>query len=490
MIPNADFVVWFPIEDLSPGSDLTSDAIFVNDKWDFNSRWQFNIGARYDKNDSQDPSGTTVAKDSKLSPRMGITFDPWANGRLRLNATYGVYTGRLAETVASGGQAFGTPASISFFYGGPEIINVPAAQATKAFFDWFNANGGTTRTARSVSIPGVNVKLAGTLATPNVEELSFGASTQIGNGFLRADYIHRDWRDFYSQDRNLTIGRTVDPLGRAVDLQLIANSNDFTREYDAIQLQGQYRFLNRFSFGANYTWSELIGDIVGETSGAGPVTTGSDASLPEYTAFAENRPVGFLTTDQTHKLRAWVGVDFATVIGNFNVSVLERYDSGSPYSMSSTIDNRTSANFYGIGQAGGVANPGYVTTPASVTYFFSDRGEFRFNGSSATDLAVNYSSNPVWLRGVSFYAQGELLNVFGANALISHSTGIETHLNNAAACTATPTAAGCLQRFNPMAGDKPIEGVHWRKNVNFGRALSSADYQTPRTYRVSLGLRF
>lgn len=490
VVPNADFVVWFPIENLSPGSDLNSDAIFLNDKWDLNSKWQFNIGARYDKNDSVDTAGSTVAKDSKLSPRLGATYDVFANGRLRLNANYGVYTGRLAETIASGGSAFGTPASISFFYAGPPIDNVPAAEASRLFFEWFNANGGTTRTARSVSIPGVNVKLAGTLVTPNVEEYSIGASTQIGAGYLRADYIHRDWQDFYSQDRNLQIGRVNDPLGRPTDLQLISNSDDFTREYDAIQLSGAYRLLNRINIGANYTWSELVGDIVGETSGSGPVTTGSNSSIPEYTAFAQNRPVGFLSSDQTHKMRAWASMDFATPVGNFNVSALERFDSGSPYSLSSTIDVRSSANFYGIGQAGGITNPGYVTPPASVTYFFSDRGEFRFEDLWATDLALNYNTNPSWLRGASIFAQGEVTNIFDQDALISHSTGVETHLNNPAACTAAPTGAGCLQRFNPLAGDRPIEGVHWRKNPNFGKALSAADYQTPRTYRISLGVRF
>jgi hypothetical protein len=47
----------------------------------------------------------------------------------------------------------------------------------------------------------------------------------------------------------------------------------------------------------------------------------------------------------------------------------------------------------------------------------------------------------------------------------------------------------CQQaRFNPSR--TPVEGVHWRKGVNFGKPTLDTDFQTPRTFRFSVGVRF
>ena len=53
-----------------------------------------------------------------------------------------------------------------------------------------------------------------------------------------------------------------------------------------------------------------------------------------------------------------------------------------------------------------------------------------------------------------------------------------------------------LQKFNPVAGDVPVEGVHWKKGPLFGLPTSATtldsagSFQTPRTYRVSFVLRY
>jgi len=256
------------------------------------------------------------------------------------------------------------------------------------------------------------------------------------------------------------------------------------------QEQGSYRIFSRVNIGANYTLSELKGNIVGETTGNGPVAVGGDEFYPEYYAFAQNNPIGFLGQDQTHKARLWAGIDIPSIVGDFNVSFLQRFDSGSPYSIAGTINPTFNANFYGTGQPGGLVNPGYVAQQSAVTYFFSDRGELRFDDLTATDLALNYNTNTRWLGGLNLFVQGEVINVFNEDALFSHDTSIITANNNAAACNATPTGAGCLRRFNPLAGDVPVEGVHYRKGPNFGKATSAAQIQTPLTYRLSAGVRF
>ena len=480
-----DFVWWFPIEMSSLGSDLNTDAVYVNDKWDLSSHWSFNVGLRFDRNDSTDSAGNVVADDQKLSPRLGATYDVFANGRLRLNAAYGSYVGRLAETVANGQSPAGTPANFAFAYEGPELVDLPPAEVAHRFFEWFNANGGTDRPTVSAFVPGFSQRLEDTLVSPSVDEWTIGVSTQIGQGFVRADYIHRDWNDFYLGDVSTEIGTVTSPVGTRTDLTLVRNGDDLVREYDALQFQGSYRFTSRFNVGGNYTWSKTWGNATGENTGFGPFVSISRNYYREYYHWDTFAPEGYLSTDQTHKARAWVSYDLPTFLGDFNFSLLERFDSGAPYSLAGSIDVRANANFYGAGQAGGVTNPGYAAAPTSVTYFFSDRGEFRFDDLSATDLAINYNTNPGWMRGAQIFVQGELLNAFNEDAAISYNTSVITHLQDAT-----------LRRFNPQAGDVPVEGVHWRKGPLFGLPTSATSaqvaghYQLPRTYRVSLGLRF
>jgi len=494
-VGNNDILIHFPILQLSEGSDLNTNGYFVNDKWDFNDNWSFQLGARYDKNNSKDSAGNVTASDDKISPRLGITYDIFGNGRIRLNGSYGVYVNRLSEGVSGAGSAAGNPATFQYLYGGAPITNRPAPEAMATVFAWLAGAGGLdalppcsaavpTGCLLAASVPGFNSRLESKLISPSVEEFTIGAGTQIGNGFLRADFIHRDWKDFYTQKASLDIGSVTSSTGARADLLLTGNSNDFERSYDAIELQGQYRLLNRINIGANYTWSELTGNIVGETTGNGPVTVGGNEFYREYLGFAQNNPSGFLPQDQTHKARIWAGIDFPTVIGNFNFSALERFDSGTPYSLAGTVNPTFSANFYGTGLPGGVVNPGYVSAQTAVTYFFSDRGEFRFDDLTATDLALNYTTKAGWLFGAQIFVQSEVINVFDEDAVIGFDTSILTASNTAA-----------LTRFNPLAGDVPVEGVHWVKGPNFGKP--TADYtataphvQQPRTYRLSAGVRF
>jgi len=383
-----------------------------------------------------------------------------------------------------------TPRAYLFAYSGPSLVDATPEAVAATVFGWFNANGGTDRPIIGAALPGVNLRLTDTLDSPSVDEWSVNASTQFAAGFLRVDYIHRDWKDFYGRSANLGLGTVTNALGQTFDLNLVENTNDGVRQYDALQMQGGYRLMNRFNLGGSYTWSELVGNVVGETAASGPVTVNSDAYYPEYLDVEHNNPVGFLPQDQTHKLRAWASADFPTAIGNFNVGVLERWDSGTPYSLLASINVAANANFYGAGQPGGVANPGYAqaSTGAVQTYYFSDRGEFRFDDLWATDLAINYDTNPAWLRGVAAFAQAEVLNVFDSHATLSWDTNVLTQNSGAA-------GAG-LVRFNPRAGDVPVEGVHYRLGPLFGRPTlattpsTPGHYQLARTYRFSMGLRF
>jgi hypothetical protein len=129
-------------------------------------------------------------------------------------------------------------------------------------------------------------------------------------------------------------------------------------------------------------------------------------------------------------------------------------------------------------------------------YYFSDRGEFRTDAVTSTDLSLNYR---LPIRRFELFAQGQLLNAFGAENfndiyLTRMELGVRTLRTNG--------AASGLKAFNPFT-ETPIEcpqgqtatqckalGAHWQKAAKFGEAINKDAYQSPRTYRFSLGLRF
>ena len=75
------------------------------------------------------------------------------------------------------------------------------------------------------------------------------------------------------------------------------------------------RWTDRFTISGNYTWSQLDGNINGETAGSGPTST-SPLSYPEYAEASWNYPVGPLLADQEHKFRIWGIYDVLDNLGN------------------------------------------------------------------------------------------------------------------------------------------------------------------------------
>ncbi|HVE70176.1 MAG TPA: TonB-dependent receptor [Thermoanaerobaculia bacterium] len=486
-------ISWLPIFVLSNGSDYTTRSVFLQDRWTLNPHWTFNAGARWDKNDAISGDGTMqIADDSAISPRLGLHYDLFGNGRLVLNANYGHYVGRLSEGAANDADPAGRNASLQWNYRGPNINNdvnaptaslIPTDQAIKMVMDWFFANGGTAmRPFRTTpSVPGVEsiLDLNG-LESPMVREYTVGAAATLGTrGYVRADVIVRDWENFYTSFRNTGTGKVTDPrTATQYDLSIIrSNSDIYDRDYTAVQTQFDYRVLQRMRVGGTYTWSRLTGNVTGEDSGSGPLV-GVAGEYPEYREAEWNHPTGYLTGDQRHRARLWASYDQPTPFGDFNISLLENFDSGTRSSFDMSIDPRPY-----------VTNPGYLTPPATVDYFLGGRGTITHENITRTDLSINYMLR---LGTVQLFVQPEVLNLFNEQGVEVVDEEILTAVDCAPQTTgnlSAPCPVKGLQPFNPFT-TKPEEGVHYIKGPNFGKPDSEGDYQTPRTFRVSVGLRF
>lgn len=482
-----------PIAKLSKGTAFKTNSAYLNDTWRFSDRMTFGLGVRYDANDGRDEEGKKVAKDSNISPRLSLTYDVHGDSRYIAHASYGQYVAAIANSVGDATSAAGAPQTFQWAYRGPAINTDPNGplltqdQAIRALFDWFQANGGPNGPLPliGVNIPGGNTIIRGSLNSPSVVEYALGLTARLGeHGLARADVIHRDWHDFYAARTDLSTGRVVTGNGPS-DLTLIENNDNlYERRYDALQTQFRYSPSSRFDFGGNWTLSHTQGNFDGETRANGPVT-GALGQYPEYKQVSWNNPKGDLLTDQRHRVTLY-GL-YNVFSGNrqgLSVSLAQSYFSGHPY------DAPGSITLNPPGQPSYVQNPGYLTPPVRVTYYFSKRGAFTTSSVLRTDLSLNYKFK---IADVDLFVQPQIINLFNRQAVDTTDNSLfDTTIltaDNRGICRNSPLPGHACAPFNPFT-EKPVEGVNWQKGPNFGKAVNQFGFQQPRTFRISLGLRF
>lgn len=482
-----------PILRASEGTSFKTNSLFANDNWRFSDRLTMSLGLRYDKNDGANAAGQKVAKDSSLSPRLAATFDTKGNGNLVLHGSYGQYVTALANSIGDSTSPGGVPSTFQWSYLGPNLSGLSQDEALRQLFAWFAAaNGGLPTTASPLggglqpvigaAIRGLNTQIRGSLDSPNVTEYTLGVTARLGSrGLFRTDAVYREWGNFYHQRTDTSTGTVQGQIGNVVqrfDLTLVENNDDlYNRTYKGLHTQFQFRPTDKLDFGGNWTLSKTEGNYNAENQGSGPLAGGL-GNYPEYFQVRWNSPDGPLLIDQRHRVNLY-GV--YKILGNdrhnLSAGLVQSYFSGHPYEAAGTIQIRPF-----------VTNPGYLTPPLRVGYYFSDRGAFRTPDVFRTDINLNYEFR---IGGVNLFVKPELINVFNAKKVDTtdiryFDTSVLT-ADNAAACPGSPTGR-CLA-FNPFT-ETPVEGVNWVKGPNFGKPTNALGFQQPRTYRFAVGVRF
>jgi outer membrane receptor protein involved in Fe transport len=483
---NEEIDFW-PVLLASAGTDYTTNSLFVNDTWRLNNRFTISLGARYDDNDGQDGSGRTVADDSRISPRLGAAWDVMGDGRWIVHATAARYVTAIAGAIASRHGA-GSPSWFGYSYRGP-ALNLDADgkpiheytthEVIELMLAWLEGQGGLGNTDlwyNNPTIRGVNTVVSD-LKSPYTDELTIGVTRALGDqGVLRVDYVHRDYGAFYVTRRDLGTGSVtwtgeIAPgveVSEQLDLGITINEDEILRrEYDGLHTQLQYRLGDRLAIGGNWTWSHARGNFDGETAASGPVT--SDVlEYPEFQREAWSYPTGDLAIDQRHKISAWLVWDIlSTARHSLSVSWLESYTSGTPYGAQARI-------YIADDDEAFVSNPGYVLPPVTVNYSFFNRDAFRSDAVHHTDIAVNYSFfADLFGSRLELFIQPEIVNLFNEKGVVRPNS----------------TVYPKLMSFNPYQ-EIPVEGVDFTRHERFGQATREDDYQIPRTYRLSLGIRF
>jgi hypothetical protein len=495
---------WRPILVESQGNNFRTHSLFFNDSWAMSSRLSASLGLRWDKNDGVDGTGLLVAKDSTFSPRIGFVVDPSGNQTWSVTASLSKYVAGALNSIADAASAGGNPDLYDFVYAGPPINANPNGPllttdvALGRLFDWFDNAGGTSRPISGTPmIRGVSAQVGSGFKSPNVMEYGAGINRQFGSrGALRADFVYRNFSDFYSQRTDLSTGKVIDSrpvappqvAGRSYDLSLIENTNVYDRQYAGLTSQATYRFSSFVDTGVTYTLSRAWGNVDGENVGSGPLINDLLA-YPEYKQAAWYAPSGDLSIDQRHRARAWVNVTIPGMSG-LTLSILQALESGVPYGAVATAN--------GVDAARWITNPGYLTPPsaAQLGYYYTARDAFRTEGQRRTDLGLNYTRPIPGARGLEVFGQLQVVNLF--NQLQLCGCGASVFLNGGGVNVAqtvdlvvrnSVTNSAIYQPFNPFT-TSPVEDVNWAKGPNFGHAATRFAYTSPRTLRLSFGVRF
>ena len=136
-----------------------------------------------------------------------------------------------------------------------------------------------------------------------------------------------------------------------------------------------------------------------------------------------------------------------------------------------------------------VTNPGYATPPTGVSYYFTARDAFRTDPSRRTDLAVSYAHGIKARAGrMELFTQVQVLNLFNEQDQCGCGANVFSN-GGAVSLTTIAQSVANLAPFNPLT-IQPVLGVNWKYGTNFGTPLNRFAFTSPRTFRMTFGVRF
>lgn len=450
-------------------NDIQTTSVFVNDRWTLNANWSFNLGARYEDIASKSQSGIPTIGSSSIVPRLGVSYDVQGNGKYKVDVTYSEYSGKANANQFGSASPAGNPSYAYGYYIGPNGQGsnfAPGLDPANYVFYAFNN-------------PLQTVDVQKNLKTPKTREYTVAGGMELAKGgYLKLIYTNREVADFIddftdhnSRLVNAQVGPYVSP--EPTEVRRIRNTNEPTRQYESLQLQAQYNPMSAWQIGGNWTYElKNDGDFEGE-AGQSPATGSVYGDYPEVFSASRYYPNGILDNFQEHKIRLWSSYTFDFGRGGaLNLGGILRYDSPLTFSYTKTR--------FPISSIQRAAGTGYVSLPSNGTLFFGQRGAGEFESVYNLDLAIDYAI-PVW-KTLSPWVKLSITNVTNESRLVRYNTTIK---GNCGTATVTSSCSGTI-------GPLDAQGLPttFTKDPLFGTARSAADYQTPREYAISAGIRF
>lgn len=454
--------------------EIENLAFYVTDTWT-RGKWRVDLGFRYDEIEGTGPLSSQNFSFDKLVPRVGVTYD--IGDSWQVQGFWGRYASRFNDNIGQELTGVGSAPRIETFYGGPTMLGITADQVQAAIRNDDNWSFVTdfvdpTQPTRFFD-SGLNVPYADDL------NLSVRKALPNNSGAVTLTYTDREFNDLiddfiggvctlhsldFGECPNGDTTTIFDPAGgvlATVDTVVFANNPDARRQYEAITATFNYRPSSRWGIGGNWTTSETSGNYQGEDRNqpaSGSILGDFVTSRPEANA----APDGLLNEDIEHRVAAWGTYALDAGYGDVVLGGVFRFQSGNRWSKTAAVPFSD--------------DPLFLTeTGGTYTHFFDGRGEEQFDDWWRFDLSARYEF-PLFQQ-LAAWVKVDALNVLDNDDLIGFRT------------TASAVDQNGTLVWQP-AGTCGLNDTPSSTCSSFGRIRNENDYQLPRTFLATIGLRF
>jgi hypothetical protein len=329
-------------------SSLTRFSIFARDNWSPFPSLALLFGVRYD-GPIIDNSETKVLDWDVISPRLGVSWDPFGHGKTAIRFSYARY-----HDAASTARAVGDPYYLARGYRWRTLqdLGYPVEPNDNTYNSPFN-----TETRFGYGVPGYNADVQ--TVAPATDEYYISAEHEINTRMsTRLDIVYRRsrnlledietnlWQNYSSATATDSLGETYAYFIRNLGIDgsynprlYWTNTDELMRNYTGATISLRAR-PSRFLYGlVQYTWSKTKGNIdvtYDAGSSFSPILNDPNTMINSY---------GYLSTDHRHDLRVLLHGSLAYGIG---VGALVSYLSGAPYNRLLTIPVEENPFSYGL----------------------------------------------------------------------------------------------------------------------------------------------
>jgi hypothetical protein len=340
-------------------AETRNNAFFIQDTWRALPNLTINAGLRSER--ERVPNfGTTGLEypiefswGDKLAPRLGLTYDPFSDGRTKIYGSWGKYYDVMKYELPRG--AFGGDRWVDYWFtwDNPDVnVNTAAGcgVGSNTISETPTCPGGTLIEAfdqRHNAAEDPDSFIDPNLKPMEEHELQLGANREfnfggMGNVVFGARYIRKDLKRTIED-----VGVTVPGVGSVYymanpgeGITLTLNDPSIppfpkaVREYNGLELTMERRFADSWGLFASYTYSKLYGNYSGLASSDENGRTSPNVNRffdQIVMLYDKNQQLveGRLGTDRPHQLKAQLMYRFPW---NMTMGLNQRVASGIPMS--------------------------------------------------------------------------------------------------------------------------------------------------------------